>query len=314
MFEEPLMIQLQNVTKLYGKVIGVNDITLSLEEGAYGLLGPNGSGKSTLLNLITGQLRPTLGNIKVLGRSPRNNAGLYRLLGYCPSSDGLYTQVSGFQWVRYLQQIQGMTSLAAAKAAEKSLELVGMSEAMHRPIASYSRGMRQRTKLAQAVAHDPAFLILDEPFHGLDPVGRHEMTVTLHNWIEQGKSLLLASHILHEVESITQSFLLICSGRLLASGTAEEVHAMLVDLPNELTMQCNRPHDLARLIVEQEVADSIRIDAHSVTVATRHPSQLMSQLPQWIEDTEIEINELHSADESLQALFSSLMKIHRGDL
>lgn len=308
------MIELANVTKLYGKVIGVNDITLSLPSGAYGLLGPNGSGKSTMLNLITGQLGPTMGTVKIWGQSPQNNAALFRRLGYCPGTEGLYANISGHEWVRYLQQLQGMSFSQATAAAEKSLELVGMSDAMHRPIASYSRGMRQRTKLAQAIAHDPDFLILDEPFNGLDPVARHGMTVTLRKWIEQGKSLLLASHILHEIESVTRSFLLICGGRLLASGTAEDVHEMLVDLPNEITLRCNRPHVLAKLLVAEQVTDSIRIDSNSLTVATRHPSQLISQLPAWIADSDLEITELHSADESLQALFNSLLKIHRGEL
>ena len=139
------MIQLENVTKLYGRVIGVNDITLSLAPGAYGLLGPNGSGKTTLLNLITGQLKPTIGTVKVLGKSPRNNAQLSRRIGYCPGSDGLYATVSGYEWVRYLLQLQGLRATQATRAAEQALEIVGMREAMHRPIASYSRGMRQRT-------------------------------------------------------------------------------------------------------------------------------------------------------------------------
>lgn len=308
------MIELQNVTKLYGRVIGVNDFTLSLAPGAYGLLGPNGSGKSTLLNLITGQLKPTLGTVRVFGDSPRNNSGLYRRLGYCPGSDGLYADVSGFEWVQYLQQLQGMTSDAAAHAAGQAMELVGMAEAMHRPIASYSRGMRQRTKLAQALAHDPDILILDEPFNGLDPVARHDMTVLLRDWIALGKSLLLASHILYEVESITHSFLLICGGRLLASGTAEEVHQILADIPNEVTMRCDRPRELAAILLEHDLVDSLKIDDHQVAVATHHPSRLFSQLPGWIAHSGIEITEMRSADESLQGLFDSLMKIHRGEL
>lgn len=308
------MIELSHVTKLYGKVIGVNDFTLSLGPGAYGLLGPNGSGKSTLLNLITGQLRPTIGTVRVLGESPCNNAQLYRRLGYCPGGEGLYADVSAYDWVVYLQQLQGMTASRAADAAESALELVGMTDAMYRPIASYSRGMRQRTKLAQAIAHDPDFLILDEPFNGLDPVGRHELTTVLLDWIGLGKSLLFASHLLHEIESITQSFLLICGGRLLASGTAQEVHAMMQGLPNEVTLRCSDPHRLAALLMREQVADAARIVDGALTVATQNPSRLFENLPDWLTKNGLTVTEMHSADESLQALFNALMKMHRGEL
>lgn len=312
------MIELSHVTKLYGKVIGVNDITLSLDPGAYGLLGPNGSGKSTLLNLITGQLRPTLGTVRVLGESPRNNAGLFRRLGYCPAGEGLYANVSGYDWVKYLLRLHGRSARQADSAAAATLELVGMAEAMHRPISSYSRGMRQRTKLAQALAHDPDFLILDEPFNGLDPVGRHELATVLRNWMgtEQntGKSLLFASHLLHEIETITQSFLLICSGRLLASGTAEDVHKMMEGLPNEVTLSCTNAHSLASLLVREQAADSVRILGNTLTVATQHPARLYEKLPGWLAESGQDVLEMHSADESLQALFNSLMKMHRGEM
>lgn len=308
------MIELSHVTKLYGTVIGVNDMTLALQPGAYGLLGPNGSGKSTLLNLLTGQLRPTIGRVRVFGESPRNNPALFHRLGYCPGSEGLYANVSGYEWVRYLCQLQGMNASQATTAAQNSLVTVGMTESMHRPISTYSRGMRQRVKLAQAIAHDPDFLILDEPFNGLDPIGRHEMGELLKSWIKQGKSMLLASHLLYEVESITDSFLLISGGRLLASGTAAEVHALLVDVPNEITIRTNNPRRLASLFLEREITDSIRIEHEHLVVSTRHPGKLYEQLPSWISETGISIGEMHSADESLQALFNSLLKIHRGEL
>ncbi len=308
------MIELSHVTKLYGTVIGVNDMTLALPAGAFGLLGPNGSGKSTLLNLLTGQLLPTIGRVRVFGESPKNNADLFRRLGYCPGSEGLYANVSGYEWVRYLCQLQGMKSAAASTAARDALATVGMSEALHRPIASYSRGMRQRVKLAQAIAHDPDFLILDEPFNGLDPIGRHEMGVLLKDWIAAGKSLLLASHLLYEVESITDSFLLISGGRLLASGTAAEVHALLVDVPNEITIRTSDPRCLAGVLLEREITDSLRIEHDQLVVSTRHPGKLYQQLPGWLAETGIAVGEMHSADESLQALFNSLLKIHRGEL
>jgi ABC-2 type transport system ATP-binding protein len=308
------MIELRNVTKLYGKVIGVNDFTLTLPPGAYGLLGPNGSGKSTLLNLITGQLRPTMGTVRVLGESPRNNARLFRRMGYCPGGEGMYANVSGYDWVTYLQQLQGMSATEAESAAAAALELVGMAQAMHRPISTYSRGMRQRTKLAQAIAHDPEFLILDEPFNGLDPVGRYELTTVIRHWIGRGKSLLFASHLLHEIESITQSFLLIFGGRLLASGLAAEVHAMIAGLPNEVVLRSTEPHALSALLLRKQAADAVRIAGGTLTVATQHAGHLYENLPAWLAESGLEVSAMHSPDESLQALFSSLMKMHRGEL
>jgi ABC-2 type transport system ATP-binding protein len=252
--------------------------------------------------------------VRVFGESPINNDRLYRQLGYCPSSEGLYASVSAFEWVRYLQELGGMSRTQASVAAEQALELVGMRDAMHRAIAGYSRGMRQRTKLAQAIAHNPPLLILDEPFNGLDPIGRHEMTVALRTWIDQGKSLLLASHVLHDIEAITLSFLLICGSRLLASGTAEEVHKILVDLPNEITLRCDRPHELAQRIVALALADRVEIGTDTVTAATRRPSQLLAQLPVWSTNDSLLIHEVRSADESLQSLFNSLLRIHRGEI
>jgi len=308
------MIALRRVTKLYGSVIGVNDVTLSLPQGAYGLIGPNGSGKSTLLNLMTGQLRPTLGEVRVFGDDPCNNPDVLRRLGVCPEQDSVYADVSGLEWVAYLLQLHGFGRREAWRLAADSLDRLGMASAMRRRMGSYSRGMRQRTKLAAALAHDPELLILDEPLNGLDPIGRHEVTVLLQEWIHRGRGLLLASHILHEVEAVTQSFLLICGGRLLASGSAEEVHALLAEIPNEIHFRTNDASRLARRLVEEKAAESFRfVGEDGLIVATRNPAVLYARLPQWLAGTGIEVRELRSTDESLQALFSALMRIHRGN-
>lgn len=308
------LLQMENVTKLYGNVIGVNDVSLDMGPGAYGLLGPNGSGKSTLLNLITGQLKPTIGTVRVMNESPRNNQRLFRKIGYCPASEGLYAQVSALEWVSYLLELHGRRAAQAKVDAERALELVGMTDAMRRNISGYSRGMRQRTKLAQAIAHDPELLVLDEPFNGLDPIGRHQMTTALRRWIDEGKSLILASHVLHEVESVTQSFLLICGGRLLASGTADEVNELLVDLPNEFTLRTNRPSELAQRLVANSAVDSLQLEDSTVVVSTREAAQLYGELSAWSAESENQILEIRSGDESLQSLFNTLLKIHRGEI
>ena len=310
------IISIENVTKLYGAVIGVNDISLSLPSGAYGLLGPNGSGKTTLLNLITGQLRPTLGRVRVFGDDPPNNAAMLSRLGVCPAYETLYSNVSGGDWIRFLMELHGFSRAEAITRAEESLDKVGMAEAMHRPMGSYSRGMRQRTKIAQALAHDPDLLILDEPFNGLDPVGRHDMTKLLRRWADGGRLLLLASHILYEVEAITNSFLLICGGRLLASATADEVHSLLADVPNEIRIRCDAPARLARRLLEEDVVEAIRFldDGQVLVLSTRNPATVYERFPSWIESTGIKVAEFKSGNDSLETLFDTLLRIHRGEI
>ncbi|MCA9061930.1 MAG: ABC transporter ATP-binding protein [Planctomycetaceae bacterium] len=313
------MIEFDSVTKMYGKVLGVNDICLSLPTGAYGLLGPNGAGKSTLLNLLTGQLVPSRGTVRVLGHKPRNNPDLMRRIGYCPGFEGMYSRTSGLEWVRFLLRMQGAGPKRAHQRAIECMEIVGMTHAMWRPISSYSRGMRQRTKLAQAIAHDPELLILDEPLSGLDPVGRSQMTNLLRDWIALGRSIIIASHVLHEIEALTESFLLISGGRLLASGTAEEVHQLLDNVPMELQIRSSQPRRLASLLLQHEVADTARVGITDsgdevLIITTRQASQVSGYLPEWIDSENLQIYEMRTADDSMQSLFNSLMKIHRGEL
>lgn len=312
------MIQFESVTKLYGKILGVNDITLELAPGAYGLLGPNGAGKSTLLNLLTGQLLPTRGTVKVLGMNPRNNADLMRRIGFCPGFEGMYSSISAVEWVTYLLEMQGFPHGKARSRSLECLELTGMKEGMNRPISSYSRGMRQRTKLAQAIAHEPELLILDEPLSGLDPVGRSQMTDVLKNWIEMGRSVIIATHVLHEVEALTQSFLLISGGRVLASGTASEVHELLFKVPMEIHIRCIDGRALAARVLKENMAEAARVTSGAggdvVLLTTRNGSALSEQLSRWVRDEDLRIFEMRTADDSLQSLFNSLMKIHRGEL
>lgn len=307
------MIHLEHVTKLYGPVIGVNDVGFSVPAGGYGLLGPNGSGKTTLLNLIMGQLRPTLGTVRVLGENPARRPAVLRRIGYCPEHDVPYPGVTGFDFVVYLLKLQGFGGRPARQRAERVLQHVGMEGAMHRPMGTYSRGMRQRTKLAQALAHEPDLLVLDEPLNGLDPIGRHEITELLKAWIRSGRGLVLASHLLHEVEAVTQSFLLICNGRLLASGSAEEVHALMADVPNEIRIRCDGAGELARRLIAENAVASVRFLEGELVVGTRSPATLYARLPGWLEGTGIRIHQVRSTDDSLQALFASLLRIHRGE-
>ncbi|MCA9199639.1 MAG: ABC transporter ATP-binding protein [Planctomycetales bacterium] len=308
------MIELEGVTKLYRTVLGVNDISLQLQSGAFGLLGPNGSGKTTLINLILGQIRPTLGTVRLFGKSPWKNDRLTRRIGLCPTVEIAYPNVSAKEWVTFLVQMHGFALPAAKQAACRALELVKLDHAMDRPIGTYSLGMRQRAKLAQAIAHDPDLLILDEPFNGLDPVGRFEMTEFLRNWVRDGKSLILASHILYEVEAVHPAFLLISGGRLLASGTPQEVRQILADSPSEVVVHCNQASRLASLLCEQNLVQKLNILAdQQIRIVTPSAAKLFEQLPGICQQHGIVIDQLTSENESLQSLFATLMRIHRGE-
>lgn len=313
------LIELDHVTKLYGTVIGVNDFSMQLKPGAYGLLGPNGAGKSTLLNLLIGQLLPTRGTLRVMGEKPRNNAALMKKIGFCPGFEGLYSSATGLDWVTYLLRLHGVASWTAPRRAADCLALVGMAKDMNRPIATYSRGMRQRTKLAQAMAHEPTLLILDEPFSGLDPVGRAEMTDVLQDWIRLGNSLIIASHVLHEIEALTNSFLLICGGRLLASGTAAEVNELLFGTPSEIRIESGNAHELGALLLQRQLVTSVAVEDSGNTVSrlrlnTLNAANLCSQLPELLQTSGLTVTRMESPDDSLQSLFNSLLKIHRGEL
>jgi ABC-2 type transport system ATP-binding protein len=310
------MIRFEHVTKLYKTVIGVNDVSLDLAPGAYGLLGPNGSGKTTFINLIAGQLRPTIGSVRVFDQDPWQRNELMRRIGICPAGDLLLPNVTALDWVQYLVRMHGFSAADAAGRAEDALVTVGMQHAMRRTIGSYSLGMRQRCKIAQAVAHEPELLILDEPFTGLDPIGRHELTELFLRWISERKSILLASHLLHEVEAVRPSFLLIARGRLLASGSPQEVRSMLAELPGEIHVRVDRPKELAPRLCEVEAVDAVRIDTHhnEVVVSTCRPLVLSQRLPAIVSEGRFEVFEVRSGKEPLQQLFTILMQMHRGEL
>jgi ABC-2 type transport system ATP-binding protein len=308
------IIQLEHATRLYGNVIGVNDINVELPLGAYGLVGPNGAGKSTLIGLITGALKPTLGEVRVFGIDPYTSPKVLEHIGLCPSSDILLPGVTARRWVEQLLALQGWHPRDASERTIDVLHLVGLSDALDRPIHTYSLGMRQRCKLAQAMANDPQLLILDEPFNGLDPVGRIQMTHVLVRWVQQGKSLLLSSHVLHEVEQVTDSFLLIYGGRLLAFGTAGELRSMMADLPQELTITSPQARELASRLAGQEWVETVRLEHpdDQLTVGVRKPFELYHSLAEWASDDAIEIHQLIGSDGDMQSLFKLLVSRHRG--
>ncbi len=309
------IIQFSHVSRFYQTVIGVGDVHLDLPAGAYGLVGPNGSGKTTFINLLAGMLRPSIGEVGVFGVNPVKDRRVLRRIGLCAASDLLYPNVSGLQWVEYLVGLHGFSIDEAHDRAVATLIGVGMEANMRRPIGSYSLGMRQRTKLAQAIAHEPDLLILDEPFNGLDPIGRFELTSYLTDWISRGRSLILASHILHEVEAVTKAFLLIHGGRILASGDAADVRAMLSGFPAQIFV---RGEGLPRIAMELSSERWFRgldlsADQAEMTIRVSDKVAFLKRLVELANLPQVNVFALESPDGSLESAFEMLLRVHRGE-
>lgn len=305
------MLSLAHVTKLYGSVIGVNDVSVELGQGAHGLLGPNGAGKTTLLGLITGQLRPTIGTIRVFGERPFGNPAILARIGYCPAADLTERRATPQEWVTYLMRLSGFDPAAASRRAEQSLEEVGLTEASRRPLATLSKGMRQRAKLAGAFAHDPDLLVLDEPFDGLDPVARHDLVNLVRRWAHD-RSLLVASHLLHEVEALQADLAVILGGRLVASGSAAEIRGLIDALPSEVRLRTDAPARLAARVCAAGVVETLQIPSTDlIVVGTRQPDRLAEVVAEAVGDG-LTVSDVIAADRTLEGIFGRLVQLHRG--
>jgi len=306
---EPL-IRADRLTRLYGVVIGVNDVTVDLAPGVRGLLGPNGSGKSTFLKLVTGQLRASTGTIRVFGVDPWNHPALFRRIGFCPEQDALYPFMTGLEFVASLARMSGLGARAGRDAAAEVLARVGAADFMERRIGTYSKGMRQRTKFAQALVHDPELLILDEPLTGTDPIGRSELSALIRGLGRAGKTILISSHVLHEIQALTEEFLLIHGGRVLASGNVSEIRGLMNEYPHRITIACDRPRELAHRILRELPARGVEIAAadDSLAVLTVDPARFYEGLAGVVEEAGVRILEMHSEDDNLETVFKYLVR------
>ena len=305
------MLSLQHVTKLYGTIIGVNDVSAELSQGAHGLLGPNGAGKTTLLGLITGQLRPTIGSVKVFGEAPFGNRRILARIGYCPAADLSERNATPQEWVTYLMRLSGFDAAEAPRKAARALEEVGLGEACTRPLSTLSKGMRQRAKLAGAFAHEPDLLVLDEPFDGLDPVARHDLVNLVRIWA-QTRSLLVASHLLHEVEALRANLAVILGGRLVANGSAQEIRDLVDALPTKIKFKTPSVNNLARVACTAGVVETLYIpDENTVVIGTRQASHLSDTIAKAVRDGLV-VSEVIAEDRTLEGIFSRLVKLHRG--
>jgi len=299
----------EHLSKWYGQVSGLNDVTVRVPPGITGLLGPNGAGKSTFMKLITGQLKPSKGRVEVFGEPIWGRPAQYRRIGFCPEQDAFYDGMTGLDWVTALVGLHGVDQAAAREAATRALAAVDLADVGDKRIGAYSKGMRQRVKLAQALAHDPELLILDEPLSGMDPVGRRRTMRMIRDWARQGKSVLVSSHILHEIELMTSNILLIHNGRILAEGNVHQIRDLIDEHPHTVYIRAADPRALAREFLTRADVLSLRFEPGAVIVETGRPDDFYLRLTELVAEGACgPVEELTSPDDNLQAVFKYLVK------
>jgi ABC-2 type transport system ATP-binding protein len=303
------VVAADHVSKWYGQVIGLNDVSVAVPPGITGLLGPNGAGKSTFMKLITGQLRPSKGTVRVLGEPIWGNPHLFFAVGFCPEQDAFYERMTGLEWVTALVRLNGLGEREADAAARRALETVDLMDAANKKIGAYSKGMRQRVKLAQAIVHDPELLILDEPLSGMDPLARRRTIRLIRDWARAGKSVIVSSHILHEIESMTSNILLINHGRILAEGDVHHIRDLIDEHPHTVHIRADEPRALARAFLAQDDVRSLSFEAGAVVVETGRPDAFYARLTEMAAGGEFgTIHEVTSPDDNLAAVFQYLVK------
>ncbi len=303
------LIVLDDISKFYGEVLGINRVNLSIPPGVTSLVGPNGSGKSTLLNLLTGLLRPTQGRIQILGTDPSDSQELFRKVGYCTQFDAFPKGLTGYHFIYSYLRLHGHDHVKSEEMTWKALEQVRLTDAANRKVAAYSKGMRQRIKLAQAICHQPPVLILDEPLNGLDPMARAEMIALFQELGDSGLHVLISSHILHEVDMLSDQVILLDGGYVVAEGEIRGVRSEVQEHPIQVLIRCDRPSLAASRLFEQDhvVEAKIHEDEGGVVIRTRDADRFYTLLNRVVLDNNLKIESVAPADEDVQSVYEYLI-------
>lgn len=303
------MIVFEDVSKFYGEVLGVNRINLQIAPGITSLVGPNGSGKTTLMNLMTGLLKPTNGSIRVLGISPTEPEAIFMKLGYCSQFDSFPRGATAREFIEFYLRVHGYAKQETAQLAQTALERVSLVEAADRKVSAFSKGMRQRVRLAQSIAHDPSVLVLDEPLNGLDPMARAEIIRLFRELADAGMYLILSSHILHEVDMMSDNVVLMQNGYVVAEGDVHGVRDEIDDHPIQILIRCDRPQVLAARLFENEYTVEARIhnDRLGLFVKTRRPDDFYLLLNKVITEQKLQVESVAPVDDDLNAVYQYLI-------
>jgi len=307
-------IVFDNVSKFYGEVLGVNRVSFALDPGITSLVGPNGSGKTTLLNLLTGLIKPTRGSIHVLGLTTRQPMELFRQVGYCTQFDSFPPGTTGYDFIFWPLRLHGFGREQAARLTDEALERAGLTEVARRKVAGYSKGMRQRIRLAQAIAHHPSVLVLDEPLNGLDPIARAEAIALFDALARQGMHVIISSHILEEVDRISDRVVLMSSGYVVAEGQIREVRQEVRDHPMQILVRCSNAARLASAAFELNhvVEAKIANDGRGVLIRTRDAEQFYLLLNKIVCSGLIEVEAVAPADDDVNSIYQYLIGSNGG--
>lgn len=302
-------IVFQDVSKFYGEVLGVNRVNLSLPAGVTSLVGPNGSGKTTLMNLMTGLVQPTQGQITVLGMSPKEPEEFFRRVGYCTQFDSFPKGVTGYEFINQFLRLRGLTGQEAHRLTLEAIERTGMAAAAYRRVAGYSKGMRQRIRLAQAIAHHPTVLVLDEPLNGLDPMARAESIALFEALGREGLHVIISSHVLHEVDKISDQVVLMSYGYVIAEGQIHGVRSEVKEHPIQILVRCAAPGLLASRLFSQDhvVEAKLNQDGKGVLVRTRDAEQFYLLLNRIIVEDQIDLQAVAPADDDVNSVYQYLI-------
>ena len=308
------MIVFEDVSKFYGDVLGVNRVSLQIAPGITSLVGPNGSGKTTLMNLMTGLLKPTRGRVRVLGLSPDAPEAIFQKLGYCSQFDSFPRGATAREFIQFYLRVHGYTNQEARDLTHQALQRVSMLDAADRKVSSFSKGMRQRVRLAQSIAHNPSVLVLDEPLNGLDPMARAEIIRLFRQLADAGMYLVISSHILHEVDMMSDSVVLLHNGYVVAEGEVHGVRDEIEEHPIQILIRCDRPQALAARLFEHEHTVEARIhdDRQGLFVKTRRPDDFYLLLNRVITEQNLQVESVAPVDDDLNAVYQYLITSDRG--
>ncbi|HET9989995.1 MAG TPA: ABC transporter ATP-binding protein [Kofleriaceae bacterium] len=299
-------------SKWYGHVLGVSDITWTLRGGIVGLLGPNGAGKSTLIKLIAGLVRPSRGTLAVFGANPFEDVAVRRKIGYAPEHEKTYDELTAKELVTALAELAGVPRARAGKAAEDALAEMGMQKAMDRRVKGFSKGMRQRVKLATAIAHRPELLLLDEPLTGVDPVARADIVERIKKLGEAGTTIVVSSHVLYEIEALTSEIVVIYRGQVLAEGNVYAIRQLIDKQPHRIRIECDRPHAIGSALASAEHIARIAFERTAVLLETRDPDRCYAEVADAVLASGVAVRQLTSPDNNLGAVFDYLTRAGGG--